>query len=1153
MPLQLTINIEASSSTAFGTDISTIYGNQPSTHSSRSDDRIHCFIQLPTDVANSLNTIEPYAALVILQVRHVRTSRQIYVAWDGGTTSPSQLGLHQRFAAALDFHNGDAVSASIVERVVTTPRSDHDTALRTAFVKPYSYEQSSKHDLHQQDYQALSLTAESLQDSFLSCVRVLFPGLCFPLALPARNDLLLQVTSIDTYSNDRGNGVPYAIVCPESRIEIEPPPLEPTSNKKNKPFYTRVVRVSRSKLTGLSSEILNTHAILNSAHSNSQPVSHTTTVACLLVSRKGGEKYPNSNIAVPVRVIQHASVPTNSIYLPPMIWQRLQLLPLTPVLVEPISISPRDRISTIPYLDATHRHDEREMFATISGAAKAGAVFYDGMQTQEGIVRIFTRSQKEDRNYPITFPPLLQPWKDSMLKKPEVSDLVHIDCLNDPLFYEDVSHRHSINTRISRSLLNNRVILEPKLATLQPKLSLIDIPDNEDTTRPLVIVGNPADGMPLRDEKIRNDLIQFGTPSIQRLVSNTLQAIKQWAIKHNDEHKSFAIAVEGLMASGRTYACKLLGSILQDVEGMRNIWIHGRKCMTEDVSLRLLRLYEAFQAACDEGPGVIIIDDFDLFSSSEKIDPSEKLGGKNSKEQKEECQVIAEWLYSLSTCHHRYRKHSVILVLVCERADDLVQMLRTPGLILHVASVQACSLEDRAFLFFKLMLAMYMKMSSTLQRPSDEKEELKEKQRIFMRKALSIAHSSDGYCVKDIFNSVNRAELKLKCDGLDRSTELSGNEELLSNETLSTFIVPAVEDAFRAMTPLHQMNASSSLSTGNNENDSDSQMKRVENKSSETEEEKSLTWERLGGVAKIRETLQEVLELWVRNESILGMIPIRLTRGVLLYGPPGNGKTKIALTAAKQAGLSTIFVKGAELLGKYVGQSESGVRRVFERASSSTSHVIIFDEFDALASARGDSNAGVGDRVVNTLLACMDGVDRSVMNNVFVIATSSRPQIIDRALLRPGRLDKWIKVDFPLTHGDRMNILHCCFKASFSDIGSGISDESIKEVLDKIAADSHGYSAADLEAIVNDALNSLLENEEEWNEEHVDENYGSHNGSRPPSELGHRQIVNALKTAWKSSRPSLSANQRSYYAKTMARFSGEEDLADQVGQKLMLK
>lgn len=137
MPLQLTIHIEASSSAAFGTDnTSAINSNYPSTHTSRSNDRIHCFVQLPADVANSLNTIEPYAPLVILQVRHARTSRQVYVAWDGGTTSPSQLGIHQRFAAALDFHNGDSVGATIVERVVSTPRSDHDTALRSAVVKP---------------------------------------------------------------------------------------------------------------------------------------------------------------------------------------------------------------------------------------------------------------------------------------------------------------------------------------------------------------------------------------------------------------------------------------------------------------------------------------------------------------------------------------------------------------------------------------------------------------------------------------------------------------------------------------------------------------------------------------------------------------------------------------------------------------------------------------------------------------------------------------------------------------------------------------------------------------------------------------------------------------------------------------------------------
>lgn len=139
-----------------------------------------------------------------------------------------------------------------------------------------------------------------------------------------------------------------------------------------------------------------------------------------------------------------------------------------------------------------------------------------------------------------------------------------------------------------------------------------------------------------------------------------------------------------------------------------------------------------------------------------------------------------------------------------------------------------------------------------------------------------------------------------------------------------------------------------------------------------------------------------------------------LPAGVLLYGPPGCGKTLLAKAVANESGANFISVKGPELLDKFVGESEKAVRRVFERARASAPCVIFFDELDALAPRRGGgdgdggseggSGGGVSERVVNQLLTELDGLESR--RSVFVVAATNRPELIDPAMLRPGRLDK---------------------------------------------------------------------------------------------------------------------------------------------------
>ncbi|OZJ02749.1 hypothetical protein BZG36_03349 [Bifiguratus adelaidae] len=179
-------------------------------------------------------------------------------------------------------------------------------------------------------------------------------------------------------------------------------------------------------------------------------------------------------------------------------------------------------------------------------------------------------------------------------------------------------------------------------------------------------------------------------------------------------------------------------------------------------------------------------------------------------------------------------------------------------------------------------------------------------------------------------------------------------------------------------------------------------------------------WADIGGLRETKKTLLETLEWPTKYASIFQSCPLRLRSGLLLYGYPGCGKTLLASAVAKECGLNFISVKGPELLNKYIGASEKSVRDLFERAQAARPCVLFFDEFDSIAPKRGHDSTGVTDRVVNQMLTQMDGAEG--LEGVYVLAATSRPDLIDSALLRPGRLDKSLLCGIP-DFEDRLEIL----------------------------------------------------------------------------------------------------------------------------------
>ena len=222
----------------------------------------------------------------------------------------------------------------------------------------------------------------------------------------------------------------------------------------------------------------------------------------------------------------------------------------------------------------------------------------------------------------------------------------------------------------------------------------------------------------------------------------------------------------------------------------------------------------------------------------------------------------------------------------------------------------------------------------------------------------------------------------------------------------------------------------------------------------------TVKWEDIGGLADVKLELQEAVEWPLKYPEVFEQADAKPPKGILLYGPPGTGKTLLAKAVATESEANFISVKGPELLSKWVGESERAVREVFRKAKQAAPSIIFFDEIDSIAPVRGGGygDSHVTERVISQLLTEMDGLEE--LRGVVVIAATNRPDIIDPALLRPGRFDKLLYVPPPDIEA-RKEILkiHLKKKPLAEDVD-----------IEELARRTEGYTGADLAAVCNTAV-----------------------------------------------------------------------------------
>ncbi|KAI9700590.1 MAG: Peroxisome biosynthesis protein pex1 [Bogoriella megaspora] len=558
-------------------------------------------------------------------------------------------------------------------------------------------------------------------------------------------------------------------------------------------------------------------------------------------------------------------------------------------------------------------------------------------------------------------------------------------------------------------------------------------------------------GLELQPEIPKPAILSKDTASGEELPRQTsamvgVENVTETMISHLLHFSS--VLLTGSLGAGKTSMSQLLSQGLRNEFLYHIIYFSCRTLVTDETRISTIKetwtriFARAAWGARLGGRALVILDDLD------RICPTEtelQVGGNNERSRQ-----VSEILCSL--VHQYCSSDSAVVLLATAQSKEAVNNVIIGGhVVREIVNLAAPNKETRRQVLEGLMHESYddsnssqtndipvaemspkgnavaTNRSSISSRPpsSSRREDFLVSPHIDF---LDIAGQTDGYMPGDLSLLISRARSEALIRAISQS---STNAIELTSEDFTA--------ALRGFTPASLRNVTLQTS--------------------------STSFSSIGGLKYTRQILLETLQYPTTYAPIFANCPLRLRSGLLLYGYPGCGKTLLASAVAGECGLNFISVKGPEILNKYIGASEKSVRDLFERAQAARPCVLFFDEFDSVAPKRGHDSTGVTDRVVNQLLTQMDGAEG--LSGVYVLAATSRPDLIDPALLRPGRLDKSLICDLPNLE-DRLDILkRLCEKLKVGD--DVLSDGDEGSNLLEVAKQTEGYSGADLQAVVYNA------------------------------------------------------------------------------------
>ncbi len=468
------------------------------------------------------------------------------------------------------------------------------------------------------------------------------------------------------------------------------------------------------------------------------------------------------------------------------------------------------------------------------------------------------------------------------------------------------------------------------------------------------------------------------------------------------------VLLYGPPGTGKTLLAKAVANESQ----AHFISISGPEIMSKFYGESEARLREIFKEAREKAPSIIFVDEIDSIAPKR-----EEVTGEVER------RVVSQMLSLMDGLEGRGK---VIVIAATNRPNAIDPALRRPGRFDREIEIKVPDKKGR-----RDILAIHSRNMPL----ADDSQELP----VNIDKIASISH---GYVGADLEYLCKEAAMKCLRRLLP---ELNLEEEKLPPETLDKLIVNH-EDFQKALIEV-----------------TPSGMREV------FIENPDIKWSEVGGLEDVKQELQEAVEWPMKYPALYDKLGHNMPRGILLHGPSGTGKTLLAKAVATQSEANFVSVRGPELLSKWVGESERGIREIFKRARQSAPCVVFFDEIDSIAPIRGaGGETAVTERVVSQLLTELDGMEN--MHGVIVLAATNRADMIDPALLRPGRFDKIIQVPIP-DKESRKSIL----KINAEKIPTISDTNDPKHVdFDKLAEITDGLSGADTASIANTAVSLVI-------------------------------------------------------------------------------